>query len=97
MSVSLDIPVASKVVLDKSSIRRVVISSWIGNTIEYYDFLLYGTASATVFSKVFFPNVSPMTAMLASFATFGVGFIARPLGAYSSVIWAIPSGVRLRC
>lgn len=80
MSVSLDMPVTQKAVLDKSSIRRVVVSSWIGNTIEYYDFLLYGLASALVFSKVFFPNVSPLTAMLASFATFGVGFVARPLG-----------------
>ncbi len=80
MSVSLDIPVTQTAVLDKSSIRRVVISSWIGNTIEFYDFLLYGLASALVFSRVFFPNVSPMTAMLASFATFGVGFVARPLG-----------------
>ncbi|OCG06931.1 MFS transporter [Gilliamella sp. wkB178] len=66
--------------LDKASIRRVVISSWIGNTIEFYDFLLYGLASALVFSKIFFPTISPLAAMLASFATFGVGFIARPLG-----------------
>ncbi|HBR4785339.1 TPA: MHS family MFS transporter [Klebsiella pneumoniae] len=80
MSVSLNIPVTPQAVLDKSSIRRVVVSSWVGNTIEYYDFLLYGLASALVFSKIFFPNVSPLTAMLASFATFGVGFIARPLG-----------------
>ena len=66
--------------LDKASIRRVLISSWIGNTIEFYDFLLYGLASALVFSKIFFPTISPLAAMLASFATFGVGFIARPLG-----------------
>lgn len=80
MSVSLDMPVVKNTALDKASIRRVVISSWIGNTIEYYDFLLYGLASALVFSKIFFPNVSPVAGLLASFATFGVGFVARPLG-----------------
>lgn len=65
---------------DRRALRRVVISSWIGNTIEFYDFLLYGLASALVFGKIFFPTISPLAAMLASFATFGVGFIARPLG-----------------
>ncbi|KQN57953.1 MFS transporter [Erwinia sp. E602] len=80
MSVSLEVPAAPQAVPDKAGIRRVVVSSWIGNTIEFYDFLLYGLASALVFSKVFFPNVSPLAAMLASFATFGVGFVARPLG-----------------
>jgi len=80
MSVSLEVPAAPQAVPDKAGIRRVVVSSWIGNTIEFYDFLLYGLASALVFSKVFFPNVSPLPAMLASFAPFGVGFVARPLG-----------------
>ncbi|WP_410012953.1 MFS transporter [Sodalis sp. RH24] len=79
MSISLDITQDRKL-LDRSNIRRVVISSWIGNTIEFYDFLLYGLASALVFGKIFFPTISPLAAMLASFATFGVGFIARPLG-----------------
>ncbi|SUG34790.1 transporter [Salmonella enterica subsp. arizonae] len=58
-----------------------VISAWIGNSIEYYDFLLYGLASALVFSPLFFPGASPFTATLSSFASFGVGFISRPLGA----------------
>lgn len=80
MSISMDMSGTQTPAIDKANIRRVVISSWIGNTIEYYDFLLYGLASVLVFSKVFFPNISPMAAMLASFATFGVGFIARPLG-----------------
>lgn len=79
MSISLDLT-QRQAAMDKSNIRRVVISSWIGNTIEFYDFLLYGLASALVFSKLFFPTISPLAAMLASFATFGVGFIARPLG-----------------
>ncbi|RYM05801.1 MFS transporter [Sporolactobacillus sp. THM7-7] len=59
---------------------KIVVSSWIGNTIEFYDFLVYGLAAALVFDTLFFPNVSPLAATLASFATFGVGFIARPLG-----------------
>lgn len=80
MSISLEMPVKPAANENKANIRRVVISSWVGNTIEYYDFLLYGLASALVFSKIFFPNVSPLAALLASFATFGVGFIARPLG-----------------
>lgn len=64
-----------------ATIRRVVISAWIGNSIEYYDFLLYGLASALVFGPLFFPGASPLTATLSSFASFGVGFISRPLGA----------------
>lgn len=64
-----------------ATIRRVVVSAWIGNSIEYYDFLLYGLASALVFGPLFFPGASPLTATLSSFASFGVGFISRPLGA----------------
>lgn len=64
-----------------ATIRRVVISAWIGNSIEYYDFLLYGLASALIFGPLFFPGASPLTATLSSFASFGVGFISRPLGA----------------
>ncbi|TYL41104.1 MFS transporter [Dickeya sp. ws52] len=79
MSISVELP-QHQSMHNKSNIHRVVISSWIGNTIEFYDFLLYGLASALVFGKLFFPTASPVAAMLASFATFGVGFIARPLG-----------------
>ena len=64
----------------KNSMLTVVLSSFIGNTIEYYDFLAYGLGAALVFGRLFFPNVSSLTAVLASFATFGVGFLARPLG-----------------
>ncbi|MGE2716693.1 MFS transporter [Mycolicibacterium litorale] len=59
---------------------RVASASFIGTTVEYYDFLIYGTAAALVFPKLFFPAVSPATGLLLSFATFGVGFVARPLG-----------------
>ena len=60
--------------------RRVAVASAIGTTIEWYDFFIYGTAAATVFGSQFFPQVSPLTATLAAFATFGVGFVARPVG-----------------
>lgn len=63
-----------------ASIRRVVVASFIGTTIEWYDFFLYGTAAALVFDKLFFPNFDPFAARMAAFATFAVGFFARPLG-----------------
>jgi MFS family permease len=60
--------------------RRVAFASAIGTTIEWYDFFIYGTAAATVFGPQFFPQVSEVAGTLAAFATFGIGFIARPLG-----------------
>ncbi len=63
-----------------NNIRRVVIASFIGTTIEWYDFFLYGTAAALVFNKLFFPNIDPAAGTMAAFATYAVGFFARPLG-----------------
>lgn len=63
-----------------SSLRKVGAASLIGTTIEYYDFFVYGTAAALVFPTVFFPDVSPAMGTMASFATFGVAFFARPVG-----------------
>ena len=60
--------------------RRVVTASFIGTAIEWYDFFLYGTAAALVFNKLFFPNFEPLAGTMASFATYAVGFFARPLG-----------------
>jgi MFS transporter, MHS family, shikimate and dehydroshikimate transport protein len=65
---------------DTQSLRQVALASFIGTTIEWYDFFLYGTAAALVFDKLFFPNVDPTIGTLAAFATFGVGFAARPVG-----------------
>jgi MHS family shikimate/dehydroshikimate transporter-like MFS transporter len=62
------------------SIRKVAIASFVGTTIEWYDFFLYGTASALIFGKLFFPNYDPLTGTLASFGTYAVGFAARPIG-----------------
>ena len=61
--------------------KRVALASFIGTAIEYYDFYIYGTAAALVFPHVFFPNQGPTIATLASFATFAVAFVSRPLGA----------------
>jgi len=60
--------------------RRVALASAIGTTIEWYDFFIYGTAAALVFGPQFFPSASPLAGTLAAFATFAVGFAARPLG-----------------
>lgn len=63
-----------------NSTTRVVLASFIGTTIEWYDFFLYGTASALVFGKLFFTTLNPFAATMASFGTYAVGFFARPLG-----------------
>jgi MFS transporter, MHS family, shikimate and dehydroshikimate transport protein len=62
------------------SIKTVAGASFVGTTIEWYDFFLYGTAAALVFNELFFPNIDPVIGTLAAFATFGVGFFARPVG-----------------
>ncbi|KAA9375674.1 MHS family MFS transporter [Microbispora cellulosiformans] len=64
----------------QTQLRRAVSSSFIGSVIEYYDFLLYATASAVIFNKVFFSSLDPLAATVASFGTFATGYLARPLG-----------------
>lgn len=66
--------------ISRGAVRRVAFASMIGTTIEWYDFFLYGTASALIFNKLFFPNYDPLTGTLASFGTYAVGFVARPIG-----------------
>jgi len=63
-----------------ASHRRVMMASAVGSALEWYDFFIYGTAAALVFSDLFFPKVDSTTGLLLSFATFGVGFFARPFG-----------------
>src|SRR6266481_7313061 len=63
-----------------ANIVRVALASAIGNTIEYYDFTLYATATALIFNRIFFPSFDPLVGSLAAFATFFVGYRARPLG-----------------
>jgi MFS family permease len=60
--------------------RRAMLSSYLGTTVEFYDFLLYGTAAALVFPVLFFPDTDPIIGTLASFGTLAVGYLARPLG-----------------
>ncbi len=64
-----------------NQLRKAVIASTIGTTIEWYDFFLYGTAAGLVFGKLYFPNEDPLTATLAAFGTYFIGFVGRPIGA----------------
>jgi MHS family shikimate/dehydroshikimate transporter-like MFS transporter len=68
------------VVRDQTMKRRVVLSSFFGTAVEWYDFYLYGTASALVFNTLFFPDFDPLVGTIASFGTFAAGFLARPIG-----------------
>src|ERR1700730_3167049 len=70
----------ASVVREKSSLGRVMLASAIGSALEWYDFFIYGTAAALVFNELFFPKLDPRIGTLAAFATFGVGFFARPFG-----------------
>jgi metabolite-proton symporter len=65
----------------KRQVRRAMVAGTVGTSIEWYDFFLYGTAAALVFPKLFFPGASAYAGALASFATYAVGFAARPVGA----------------
>jgi len=62
------------------AVRRAVFGSFFGTALEAYDFLLYGSAAGLVFNKLFFPSSDPLAGTLLAFATFAVGFIARPIG-----------------
>lgn len=66
--------------VSRPSIRPIILASFIGTTIEWYDFFLYGTAAALVFNKLFFPTLDPLAGTLSAYGTFAVGFLARPLG-----------------
>jgi len=65
---------------ETTPLRRVVMASMIGTTIEWYDFFLYGSAASLVFKQLFFPQFDPLTGTMLSFATYAVGFFARPVG-----------------
>ena len=65
---------------DRTPLRRVVAASLIGTTIEWYDFFLYGSAAALVFNRLFFPDFDPLVGTMLAFATYALGFVARPVG-----------------
>jgi len=65
---------------DQRQMRRVLFSSFLGSAVEFYDFLLYGTAAALVFGQLFFSDLTPVVATIASFGTLAVGYVVRPLG-----------------
>src|ERR1700693_3386972 len=65
----------------QSALRRAVIASTVGTTIEWYDFLIYSTVTGLVFNKVYFPGSDPWIGTLQAFGVYFVGFVARPIGA----------------
>ena len=71
----------ARVPAHRSQLRRAVIASTVGTTIEWYDFLLYGIVTGLVFGKLFFPKSDPLVGVLEAFVIYAVGFIARPFGA----------------
>lgn len=68
--------------LERDSVKTVILASMMGTVIEFFDFYAYGTASAAYFPKVFFPQMTPLLATLLSLLTFGVAFVARPVGSF---------------
>jgi len=71
----------------RAQLRRAVIASTVGTTIEWYDFLLYGTVTALVFGKLFFPKSNPIVGVLEAFSVFFIGFVGRPIGAFIFGHW----------
>ncbi|HEX9170253.1 MAG TPA: MFS transporter [Roseiarcus sp.] len=72
--------------------RIAAASGWIGSALEYYDFFIYATAASLVFPQIFFPSANPTVAIVASLATYGVGYIARPIGAFVLGHWGDTHG-----
>jgi MFS family permease len=72
--------------------RKAAASGWIGSALEYYDFFIYATAAALIFPQIFFPSGNPTVAIVASLATYGVGYVARPIGAFVLGHWGDTHG-----
>ena len=77
---------------DKGQSKKAAASGWIGSALEYYDFFIYATAAALVFPQIFFPSNNPTVAIVASLATYGVGYVARPIGAFVLGHWGDTHG-----
>ena len=72
--------------------RKATASGWIGSALEYYDFFIYAQAAALIFPQIFFPSGNPTVAIVASLATYGVGYVARPIGAFVLGHWGDTHG-----
>ena len=72
--------------------RKATASGWIGSALEYYDFFIYATAASLIFPQIFFPKTDPKVAIIASLATYGVGYVARPIGAFFLGHWGDTHG-----
>ena len=72
--------------------KKATASGWIGSALEYYDFFIYATAASLIFPQIFFPSENPTVAIVASLATYGVGYIARPIGAFVLGHWGDTHG-----
>jgi MFS family permease len=77
---------------EASQSKKAAASGWIGSALEYYDFFIYATAAALVFPEIFFPSNNPTVAIVASLATYGVGYVARPIGAIFLGHWGDTKG-----
>jgi len=76
----------------KHQSRKAAASGWIGSALEYYDFFIYASAAALIFPGIFFPSGDPTIAIVASLATYGVGYVARPIGAFVLGYWGDTHG-----
>src|SRR3954453_17426652 len=72
--------------------KKAAASAWIGSALEYYDFFIYATAASLIFPQLFFPSGNPTVAIIASLATYGVGYVARPIGAFFLGHWGDTHG-----
>lgn len=72
--------------------KKATASGWIGSALEYYDFFIYATAASLIFPQIFFPKGDPKIAIVASLATYGVGYVARPIGAFVLGHWGDTHG-----
>jgi MFS family permease len=77
---------------DSGQAKKATLSGWIGSVLEYYDFFIYATAASLIFPQIFFPKGDPKTAIIASLATYGVGYVARPIGAFVLGHWGDTRG-----
>jgi MFS family permease len=72
--------------------KKAAASGWIGSALEYYDFFIYATAASLIFPQLFFPSGNPTVAIVASLATYGVGYVSRPIGAFVLGHWGDTHG-----